>query len=55
MDASGLVRAVGGGRGITALSSERGLILPSFASALHRYVRENAAAWTVDPSTREAA
>jgi dTDP-4-dehydrorhamnose reductase len=55
MDASALVKTHGGGRSMTALSSERGLILPSFTSALQRYVRENTVAWSGDPSTREAA
>lgn len=45
LDASALVKTHGGGRGITALSSERGLLLPSFHDALERYVRENAVTW----------
>jgi dTDP-4-dehydrorhamnose reductase len=55
MDASALVKTHGGGRGMTALSSERGLILPSFSSALQRYMRENTVAWNEDPSDRAAA
>jgi dTDP-4-dehydrorhamnose reductase len=55
VDASTLAKTHGGGRGITALSSERGLILPSYGNALQRYVRENTLAWRDDPSTREAA
>lgn len=54
LDTSMLSKTHGGGRGMTALSSERGLILPSFASALERYVRENLVAWDDKPE-REAA
>lgn len=53
VDASGLIRIDGGEKGITALSSERGLILPSFNSAIERYVRENTVAWN-DPSRHAA-
>lgn len=55
MDTSALVRTHGGGRGMTALSSERGLILPGFASAIERYVRENTISWDGSASEREAA
>jgi dTDP-4-dehydrorhamnose reductase len=55
LDASALMKTHGGGRGMTALSSERGLILPSYGNALQRYVRENTMAWVDDTSTREAA
>lgn len=55
LDASALVKTHGGGRGITALSSERGLILPSFASAIERYVHENTIAWRDNASERTAA
>ncbi|NEX60302.1 family 1 glycosylhydrolase [Noviherbaspirillum galbum] len=48
MDTAALVKTHGGGRGITALSSERGLILPSLASALDRYMHENTMAWNAD-------
>jgi dTDP-4-dehydrorhamnose reductase len=48
MDTSALVKTHGGGRGITALTSERGLILPSLASALDRYMHENTVAWNGD-------
>lgn len=54
LDTSALIRTHGGGRGITALSSERGLILPSFSSAIARYVRENTVAWNADPSCEAA-
>jgi dTDP-4-dehydrorhamnose reductase len=49
------VKTHGGGRGMTALSSERGLILPSFGNALQRYVRENTIAWNTESAAREAA
>lgn len=55
MDASTLIKTHGGGRGMTALSSERGLILPSFTSAIERYVRENTTGWGDDLPEREAA
>lgn len=55
MDGSAIVRTYGGGRGMTALTSERGLILPSFTSAVERYVRENTIAWNDDASGRAAA
>ncbi|WP_420476284.1 family 1 glycosylhydrolase [Noviherbaspirillum sp. ST9] len=55
MDTSAIVRTHGGGRGMTALTSERGLILPSFTSAVERYVRENTVAWNDDASGRAAA
>lgn len=45
LDASAIVKTHGGGRGMTALTSERGLILPSFTNAVERYVRENTMAW----------
>lgn len=54
MDASTLIRTHGGGRGMTALSSERGLILPSCGNAIERYVRENTLAWNDNPSQRAA-
>lgn len=44
VDTSSLVKASGGGRGITALSSERGLILPSLENALQRFLRDREAA-----------
>lgn len=55
MDASTLIRTSGGGRGITALSSERGLILPSYTNAIARYVQENTIAWEDNPPARVAA
>lgn len=55
MDASTLIRTDGGGRGITALSSERGLILPSYTNAIARYVHENTVAWQDSPASRAAA
>jgi dTDP-4-dehydrorhamnose reductase len=56
MDSSALIKTHGGGRGMTALSSERGLILPSFTNAIERYVQENTIGWNDDdPSEREAA
>lgn len=54
MDASTLIRTHGGGRGMTALSSERGLILPTCSNAIERYVRENTIAWNENPSQRAA-
>lgn len=54
VDASSLVRVRTGEAGITALSSERGLILPSFNNAIERYVRENTVTWN-DPAKRVAA
>lgn len=45
MDASTLVKASGDANGITALTSERGLILPSFNSAIERYMQENTISW----------
>jgi dTDP-4-dehydrorhamnose reductase len=53
VDTASLVKAHGGGRGITALTSERGLILPSITSAIERYMHENTVAWNSD--TRAAA
>jgi dTDP-4-dehydrorhamnose reductase len=56
MGSSALIKTHGGGRGMTALSSERGLILPSFTNAIERYVQENTIGWNDDdPSEREAA
>lgn len=55
MDASTLIRTDGGGRGMTALSSERGLILPSYTNAIARYVHENTVAWQDSPTSRAAA
>lgn len=55
MDASALVRTHGGGRGITALTSERGLILPSFTSAIERFIQENTIAWDGNPPEQAAA
>ncbi len=55
IDASALARTHGGGRGLTALSSERGLMLPGVGSAIERYVGENTIAWDDDPGTRAAA
>ena len=55
LDASSLARTHGGGRGMTALSSERGLILPSFTSAIERYMKENTVAWNDDVSRQAAA
>jgi dTDP-4-dehydrorhamnose reductase len=40
IDASGLVRVESGNPSATALSSERGLLLPSLEGAIHRYVRD---------------
>jgi dTDP-4-dehydrorhamnose reductase len=45
VDAASLVRASGGRRGITALSSERGLILPPLGSAIQRFIRECSVEW----------
>jgi dTDP-4-dehydrorhamnose reductase len=45
VDTSLLVRANGGRSGMTALSSERGLILPPLDSAIQRYMRECSIAW----------
>jgi len=45
VDTASLVRASGGRRGITALSSERGLILPPLDSAISRFMRECSVAW----------
>lgn len=55
IDSSPLVKTRGGGRGMTALSSERGLILPSFANALERYVHENAVTWSAGDPERAVA
>ena len=55
MDTSAIERTHGGGRGMTALTSERGLILPSFTSAVERYVRENTIAWNDGAAGRVAA
>jgi dTDP-4-dehydrorhamnose reductase len=44
VDTGSLVKASGGGRSITALSSERGLILPSLDNALQRFLRDREAA-----------
>lgn len=43
IDASRLVRVDGGSRSATALSSERGLLLPTLEGAIQRYVRDTAA------------
>ncbi|HYD82360.1 MAG TPA: sugar nucleotide-binding protein [Paucimonas sp.] len=45
VDAASLVRAGGGRRGITALSSERGLILPPLDNAIRRFMRDCSVAW----------
>lgn len=45
VDASALVRTDSGMRRITALSSERGLILPSLDSAIDRFFRESTVTW----------
>jgi dTDP-4-dehydrorhamnose reductase len=45
VDSALLVKASGGRSGMTALSSERGLILPPLDSAIHRFVRECSIAW----------
>lgn len=55
IDTSMLRKTHGGGRGMTALSSERGLILPSFTTAIERYVQENTMPWTAAVAEREAA
>jgi len=55
MDTSAVRITRGGGRGMTALTSERGLILPSFTAAVERYVRENTVAWNDGPAGRAAA
>lgn len=55
MDTGMLVRVQGASGGITALTSERGLILPSFTSAIERYVQENTIAWSDSLSDRQAA
>jgi dTDP-4-dehydrorhamnose reductase len=47
-------RSVEGAPRLTALSSERGLILPSFESALSRYFQDGEVDWR-DPSFLEAA
>jgi dTDP-4-dehydrorhamnose reductase len=44
VDSTSLVKASGGGRSITALSSERGLILPTLDNALQRFLRDREAA-----------
>lgn len=49
LDTSGLIRLNDGGKGVTALSSERGLILPHFNSAMERYMQENTIAWNESP------
>lgn len=54
MDTATLVKTHGGGRGMTALSSERGLILPSFDNAIERYMQENTIAWNNTRSERAA-
>lgn len=41
LESSSLVKASGGARGVTALSSERGLILPPLDSAIQRFMRDN--------------
>jgi dTDP-4-dehydrorhamnose reductase len=40
IDASGLVRVESGSPSATALSSERGLLLPALEGAIQRYVRD---------------
>jgi len=40
-----LTRVSGGDSCVTALSSERGLLLPALDSAIHRFVRESAVTW----------
>jgi dTDP-4-dehydrorhamnose reductase len=42
VDSSNLVRAGGGQASATALSSERGLLLPTLEGALQRYIRDSA-------------
>jgi len=49
LETSGLVRKIGGDPGMTTLSSERGAILPSFNSAIERYIQENTIAWREPP------
>lgn len=51
VDTASLIRASGGRKGVTALSSERGLILPELDDAIERFVRE----CSVDWREREAA
>lgn len=55
LETASLMRAQDGSRGMTALSSERGLILPTFTNAIERYVAENSIAWNDAPSDRAAA
>ncbi len=45
LDASLLEKAEAGAQAVTALTSERGLILPPLDSAIQRFVRELAVAW----------
>ncbi|SNS33074.1 dTDP-4-dehydrorhamnose reductase [Noviherbaspirillum humi] len=52
----GLVRrSADAGRAVTALSSERGLILPGFTNALQRYFRENTLPWEAQEGSRAVA
>lgn len=55
LDTAALVRTHGGGRGITALTSERGLLLPSVTSGIDRYLHENTVSWRHDAGQRAAA
>ena len=54
VDTSALVRTRGGGRGITALATERGLLLPGIDHAIERYLRENTQAWDAGTPRRTA-
>ncbi|MDF3035300.1 MAG: sugar nucleotide-binding protein [Paucimonas sp.] len=42
---AGLIKASGGRKGVTALTSERGLILPPLENAIERFVRECCIDW----------
>ncbi len=45
IDTASLLKVSGGRSGITALTSERGLILPSLDSAIQRFMRECNVSW----------
>ena len=45
VDTASLIKASGGRRGINALSSERGLILPPLDNAIQRFMHECSVAW----------
>jgi len=55
LDTATLIRAGDDGKRFTALSSERGLILPTLDSAIQRFVCESTVAWQTGKANAVAA